>query len=234
MVKQVLWGWDNELRQAWIPSINSGTFPSTIVMTSCKKKEKEKLTHLPTSRCYVTPLLGAYIADSYWGRFKTICVAVVIALVGHVVLIISAVPGVIEQKGATGAFVIALIIMGFGMGIMIFPWFQFFFVDGRNFFFLKVPGCSRRIFRPWSLSSIGKQSCLLSWRRVVKRLSSILLWQFPESIWCVFFLSFPFQKDGYKLIHPIQFFFFFMNSTSTSSSISVHSLDKSQWLIPKR
>ena len=110
----------------------------------------------------MTPLLGAYIADSYWGRFKTICVAVVIALVGHVVLIISAVPGVIEQKGATGAFVIALIIMGFGMGIMIFPWFQFFFVDGRNFFFLKVPGCSRRIFRLWSLSSIGKQSCLLS------------------------------------------------------------------------
>jgi len=74
----------------------------------------------------VTPLLGAYIADSYWGRFKTICVAVVIALVGHVVLIISAVPGVIEQKGATGAFVIALIIMGFGMGIMIFPCFQSF------------------------------------------------------------------------------------------------------------
>jgi POT family proton-dependent oligopeptide transporter len=62
----------------------------------------------------VTPLLGAYIADTYWGRFKTICVAVVIALIGHIVLIVAAVPGVIEHKSAIGAFAIALIIMGFG------------------------------------------------------------------------------------------------------------------------
>lgn len=66
-------------------------------------------------RCYVTPLLGAYIADTYWGRFKTICVAVVIALIGHVILIVSAVPGVIEHKSATGIFIVALIVMGFGM-----------------------------------------------------------------------------------------------------------------------
>jgi POT family proton-dependent oligopeptide transporter len=65
----------------------------------------------------VTPLLGAYIADTYWGRFKTISVAVLIALVGHIILIVSAVPGVIEHKSATGAFVIALIVMGFGTGL---------------------------------------------------------------------------------------------------------------------
>jgi len=63
----------------------------------------------------VTPLLGAYIADTYWGRFKTICVAVVIALIGHVILIVSALPGVIEHKSATGVFIVALIVMGFGM-----------------------------------------------------------------------------------------------------------------------
>ncbi|KAF8805077.1 peptide transporter PTR2A [Phlegmacium glaucopus] len=67
--------------------------------------------------CYVTPLLGAYIADTYWGRFKTICVAVFIALIGHIILIVSAVPGVIEQKGAIGAFILALIVMGFGTGL---------------------------------------------------------------------------------------------------------------------
>ena len=63
----------------------------------------------------MTPLLGAYVADTYWGRFKTICVAVVIALIGHVILIVSALPGIIEHKSATGIFIVALIVMGFGM-----------------------------------------------------------------------------------------------------------------------
>jgi len=68
----------------------------------------------PRIRCYVTPLFGAYIADAHWGRFKTICWAVAIALIGHIILIVSAVPGVIEKKSAIGPFVIALIVMGFG------------------------------------------------------------------------------------------------------------------------
>ncbi|KDR79530.1 hypothetical protein GALMADRAFT_243632 [Galerina marginata CBS 339.88] len=67
--------------------------------------------------CYVTPLLGAYIADTYWGRFNTVCVAVLIALVGHIILIISAIPGVIDGHGAIGAFCVALIVMGFGTGL---------------------------------------------------------------------------------------------------------------------
>ncbi|KAK0444239.1 PTR2-domain-containing protein [Desarmillaria tabescens] len=68
--------------------------------------------------CYVTPLLGAYIADSYWGRYKTICVAVAVALFGHVILIISSVPGVIEHSsGAMAAFIIGMIIMGLGTGL---------------------------------------------------------------------------------------------------------------------
>jgi hypothetical protein len=66
------------------------------------------------TRCYITPLFGAYIADAHWGRFKTICWAVVIALIGHIILIVSAVPGVIEKKSAVAPFVIALIVMGFG------------------------------------------------------------------------------------------------------------------------
>ena len=66
---------------------------------------------------YVTPLLGAYIADTYWGRYKTICWAVAVALVGHVLLIISAVPGVIEKShSALAVFVIALVVMGVGTG----------------------------------------------------------------------------------------------------------------------
>ncbi|SJL03952.1 probable PTR2-Di-and tripeptide permease [Armillaria ostoyae] len=67
--------------------------------------------------CYCTPLLGAYIADAHWGRYNTICVGVAIALVGHVILIVSAVPGVIEKsESAMACFTIAMIIMGLGTG----------------------------------------------------------------------------------------------------------------------
>ena len=36
--------------------------------------------------CYVTPLLGAYLADSHWGRYKTILVFSTIYLCGCVLL----------------------------------------------------------------------------------------------------------------------------------------------------
>ncbi|KAL9708586.1 hypothetical protein Ac2012v2_008255 [Leucoagaricus gongylophorus] len=67
--------------------------------------------------CYIIPLFGAYIADTYWGRYKTICLAVFITLIGHILLIIAAVPGVIEHQNAIGAFVVALIVMGLGTGL---------------------------------------------------------------------------------------------------------------------
>ena len=68
-------------------------------------------------RVYLIPLFGAYVADTYWGRFKTISVAVGIALFGHILLIISAVPGVINHPdGALACFVIALVTMGLGTG----------------------------------------------------------------------------------------------------------------------
>ncbi|KAJ3757127.1 PTR2-domain-containing protein [Lentinula raphanica] len=67
---------------------------------------------------YVVPLFGAYIADAHWGRYKTICWAVVIALIGHIILIVSAVPGVIEKTdGAMACFVIGMIVTGFGTGL---------------------------------------------------------------------------------------------------------------------
>ncbi|KAJ4474369.1 PTR2-domain-containing protein [Lentinula aciculospora] len=70
---------------------------------------------------YVVPLLGAYIADAHWGRYKTICWAVVVAFIGHIILIVSAVPGVIEKtEGATACFVIGMIVTGFALGTGLF------------------------------------------------------------------------------------------------------------------
>lgn len=65
---------------------------------------------------YTTPLLGAYIADEYLGRFNTIFVAIAFAIVGHVILIISAIPQVLQGNGAIGAFVIGLVCLGIGTG----------------------------------------------------------------------------------------------------------------------
>ncbi|KAJ3568429.1 hypothetical protein NP233_g5723 [Leucocoprinus birnbaumii] len=67
--------------------------------------------------CYITPLFGAYIADAHWGRYKTICWAVLVILIGHILLIIAAIPGVIEHQSAIGAFIVAIIVMGFGTGL---------------------------------------------------------------------------------------------------------------------
>uniref|UniRef100_A0A0W0FSY4 Putative peptide transporter PTR2A n=1 Tax=Moniliophthora roreri TaxID=221103 RepID=A0A0W0FSY4_MONRR len=66
---------------------------------------------------YVTPLLGGYIADAHLGRFKTVSVGIGIAMLGHIVIIISAIPGVIEKPGAIGCFVIGIIITGSGTGL---------------------------------------------------------------------------------------------------------------------
>lgn len=66
---------------------------------------------------YLIPLFGAYIADTYLGRFKTICWSVGIAIVGHVILTASAAPTVIAHPhSALAAYIIGLIIMGVGTG----------------------------------------------------------------------------------------------------------------------
>ncbi|KAK0717745.1 MFS peptide transporter-like protein Ptr2 [Lasiosphaeria miniovina] len=66
---------------------------------------------------YVTPLAGAYVADTYFGRYLTIQYSIVFALVGHVILILSAIPPVIVHPTASVAvFAVGLVIMGIGTG----------------------------------------------------------------------------------------------------------------------
>jgi POT family proton-dependent oligopeptide transporter len=66
---------------------------------------------------YTTPLIGAYIADTKLGRFKTICLAIGIALIGHILFIVAALPPVIKNPSvAMAPFVIGIIINGIGTG----------------------------------------------------------------------------------------------------------------------
>ncbi|KAF7329107.1 Peptide transporter PTR2A [Mycena kentingensis (nom. inval.)] len=84
--------------------------------------------------CYVTPLYGAYLADTHWGRYRTVCIAVVIALIGHILLIVSGkspevkklhiriatthgLSVITNQHGALATFILALLVMGFGTGL---------------------------------------------------------------------------------------------------------------------
>ncbi|KAL9931583.1 hypothetical protein V8E36_009580 [Tilletia maclaganii] len=66
---------------------------------------------------YFTPLIGAWIADTRLGKFKTVCWAVAIAIVGHILLVISALPSVIaDRAGAMACFSVAFVVMGAGTG----------------------------------------------------------------------------------------------------------------------
>lgn len=75
------------------------------------------LTTFNSMWAYFMPLVGAYMADQYWGRYKTIQISIFIAILGHIILVISTVPSVIAHpNGSIAAFTIGLIIFGIGVG----------------------------------------------------------------------------------------------------------------------
>lgn len=77
------------------------------------------LTNFNSFWQYTMPLLGAYVADSYLGRYKTIALALVIDIVGHIILVVSATPPVIKNpNGAVAAFAIGIIIMGVSLPLL--------------------------------------------------------------------------------------------------------------------
>lgn len=66
---------------------------------------------------YVMPMAGGYVADTYWGGYKTINFAIVVATLGHIIIVVSAIPGVIEKSStALGIFCLGLIFFGIGVG----------------------------------------------------------------------------------------------------------------------
>jgi proton-dependent oligopeptide transporter, POT family len=66
---------------------------------------------------YLMPLFGAWVADAYLGRYRTIAWALGIAITGHIILTVSAVPTVITHpENSLACFLIGLIIMGVGTG----------------------------------------------------------------------------------------------------------------------
>lgn len=71
-----------------------------------------------TFLAYVIPIFGAIIADTKWGRFKTICVGTGVGVVAHFLLVIPAIPAVIPTNAAFPLFVIFLVILAFAAGFI--------------------------------------------------------------------------------------------------------------------
>lgn len=63
------------------------------------------------------PVLGAYVADTYLGRYKTILWSILIAIIGHIFIVVASIPQmIVRPNAAIGVFSIGLIIFGVGTG----------------------------------------------------------------------------------------------------------------------
>ncbi|XP_061548472.1 solute carrier family 15 member 2 [Phycodurus eques] len=72
--------------------------------------------HAFSSLCYFTPVLGAIIADTWLGKFKTIIYLSVVYVLGHVIKSVGAVPTVGSNSAHIALSMTGLILIAFGTG----------------------------------------------------------------------------------------------------------------------
>lgn len=66
--------------------------------------------------CYVTPVLGAVVADQYLGKYWTIYWSAVVYVVGIVILFLTSLPSAINDGFALFGLVSAMLVIGLGTG----------------------------------------------------------------------------------------------------------------------
>ncbi|GES65298.1 PTR2-domain-containing protein [Aspergillus terreus] len=66
--------------------------------------------------CYVTPIIGAIIADQYLGKYKTIVLFSVVYMVGLLILVCTSIPTALQHGAGLGGFIVAILIIGLGTG----------------------------------------------------------------------------------------------------------------------
>lgn len=66
--------------------------------------------------CYVTPILGAIIADQYLGKYNTIVIFCGVYILGLLVLTLTSIPQALDHGAGLGGFIVAVIVIGLGTG----------------------------------------------------------------------------------------------------------------------
>ncbi|XP_053296541.1 solute carrier family 15 member 2 [Pleuronectes platessa] len=72
--------------------------------------------HAFSGLCYFTPILGALIADSWLGKFKTIIYLSIVYVIGHVIKSVGAIPTVGNSDVHIALSIVGLILIAFGTG----------------------------------------------------------------------------------------------------------------------
>ncbi|BAO42231.1 peptide transporter PTR2 [Kluyveromyces marxianus DMKU3-1042] len=68
--------------------------------------------------CYLTPLLGGFLSDTYWGKYNTIFVGAVIYVVGIFILFMTSIPGINHRTSSLGGYIVSLILIGIATGFI--------------------------------------------------------------------------------------------------------------------
>ncbi|KAH7408402.1 di/tri peptide transporter 2 [Phaeosphaeria sp. MPI-PUGE-AT-0046c] len=66
--------------------------------------------------CYVTPILGAIIADQYLGKYNTIVIFCIVYMVGLLILTCTSIPAALDHGAGLAGFIVAIIVIGLGTG----------------------------------------------------------------------------------------------------------------------
>ena len=72
-----------------------------IYLMSMLKMSKDDATavyHAFNMLCYFSPIFGAIIADSFWGKYKTILYVSLIYAAGNIVVSFTAVPSILQVR----------------------------------------------------------------------------------------------------------------------------------------
>ncbi|KAL6484882.1 hypothetical protein MHYP_G00069270 [Metynnis hypsauchen] len=72
--------------------------------------------HAFSGLCYFTPIIGAIIADSWLGKFKTIIYLSIVYVIGHVIKSVGAIPDVGDSTVHITLSMLGLILIAFGTG----------------------------------------------------------------------------------------------------------------------
>ncbi|CAN3482028.1 peptide transporter Ptr2p [Diutina catenulata] len=66
--------------------------------------------------CYVTPLLGGWLADTFWGKYWTIMASCIVYVCGMLILFVTSIPSITTVNAATGGYIAGIVLIGIGTG----------------------------------------------------------------------------------------------------------------------